>query len=29
MALMSPATTLSQVQRHAVVFNEALDELVR
>jgi glutamate-1-semialdehyde 2,1-aminomutase len=29
MALMSPATTLSQVQRHGVVFNEALDELVR
>ncbi|MGD1013842.1 MAG: transaminase [Acidimicrobiales bacterium] len=29
MALMSPATTLSQVQRHGAVFNEALDALVR
>jgi len=28
MALMCPATTWSQVQRHGEVFNEALDELV-
>jgi len=28
MALMCPATTLAQVQRHGVVFNDALEELV-